>query len=360
VPAHLSFYLDALRILAAMAVFLGHFSQGWLGGGLFWQTQAHGHTAVIVFFVLSGYVIAYTADTKENALQRYTLARLSRVLSVAVPALIISTVLLLIGPEINPAQYAELDRRGQGHASASLVTQFFAGLFFVSESWGLHIRVLGNTPYWSLAYEVWYYVLFGAAVFLRGRQRLIALAIAALIAGPKILFMAPIWLAGVAAWRWRHTIHTNNAKPLAIGTVLLFAILASEAFNSFSTGLYGAWWPMEFRTTDHIIGFVVALHIAAVAAIAPPMIRVPDPIRRVVKTSAGYSFSIYLFHYPLLVFCAAVLPGKSTDPGRSISLLLTTAVAIYLLAQISEKKRAALKALLQTRFELPRGRGNSS
>jgi peptidoglycan/LPS O-acetylase OafA/YrhL len=58
VPAHLSFYLDTLRILAAMVVFLGHFSQGWLGGGWFWQTQAHGHTAVIVFFVLSGYVIA--------------------------------------------------------------------------------------------------------------------------------------------------------------------------------------------------------------------------------------------------------------------------------------------------------------
>jgi peptidoglycan/LPS O-acetylase OafA/YrhL len=69
-----------------------------------------------------------------------------------------------------------------------------------------------------------------------------------------------------------------------------------------------------------------------------------------VRSPFLYSFSIYLFHYPPLVFCAAVLPGKSTDPGRPISLLLTTAVAIYLLAQISEKKRAAVKVLLQPRL----------
>jgi hypothetical protein len=46
---------------------------------------------------------------------------------------------------------------------------------------------------------------------------------------------------------------------------------------------------MEFRSTDHIIGFVVALHIAAVAAIAPPVIRVPDPIRRLIKSSQQFS-----------------------------------------------------------------------
>ena len=101
--------------------------------------------------------------------------------------------------------------------------------------------------------------------------------------------MAPIWLAGVAAWHWRRFVIARSAKPLAIGTALLFVILASDAFKSLSTGLHGPWWPMEFRSTDHIIGFVVALHIAAVAAIAPPVIRVPDPIRRLIKSSQQFS-----------------------------------------------------------------------
>ena len=60
----------------------------------------------------------------------------------------------------------------------------------------------GNIPFWSLNYEAWYYVLFGAALFLRGWRRTIAVVAAALLAGPKIVLL-PFWLMGLLAWRWR-------------------------------------------------------------------------------------------------------------------------------------------------------------
>ena len=63
----LSLYLDALRFGAAFIVFLSHF--GRVSGGLFWQMQPYGRTAVLVFFVLSGFVIAWVTETKERTLE---------------------------------------------------------------------------------------------------------------------------------------------------------------------------------------------------------------------------------------------------------------------------------------------------
>lgn len=353
-PANLSLYLDAIRVLAAVVVFMGHFSQQWLGGGLFWQTQVYGHTAVIVFFVLSGYVVSFAAETREGTLRSYATARLSRILSVSIPALAISAALLLVGTAIDPAHYAELEKRGQSFTQTSLVGQFLAGLFFVDESWGVHIRVLGNTPYWSLAYEFWYYVIFGSITFLRGRQRLISATVACLIAGPKILLMAPIWMAGAAAWRWRNKIPDGMAWPLAIGSAVLFALLAGDFSRQQSIAFHDVWWPMEFRSTDHLIGLTVALHIAAIGAIAKRQSPIHPKLAQAIKSVSVYTFSIYLLHYPLLVFLGAILPGQPDAIVRRTGLLFGTSLAIYALAQISEQRRPSVKVFLNKILK-PRG-----
>ena len=53
----LSLYLDALRFGAAFVVFVSHYVAERYTGGLFWQSMPYGRTAVLVFFVLSGFVI---------------------------------------------------------------------------------------------------------------------------------------------------------------------------------------------------------------------------------------------------------------------------------------------------------------
>src|SRR3954447_25767284 len=74
----LSLYLDVLRFTAAFAVFISHYAPGYRSGGLFWQFAGFGRTSVLVFFVLSGFVIAYVSQGKESSLQEYALSRLSR------------------------------------------------------------------------------------------------------------------------------------------------------------------------------------------------------------------------------------------------------------------------------------------
>ena len=80
-----SLYLDTLRFLAAFAVFVQHFAWQHFSGGLFWQIGPFGAQAVIVFFVLSGYLIGYVTDRESTTARGYALDRAARIYSVRRP-----------------------------------------------------------------------------------------------------------------------------------------------------------------------------------------------------------------------------------------------------------------------------------
>ena len=91
-PRPFSVYLDLVRFTAACFVYLYHSNQRWLVEPILPMAN-YGHTAVVVFFVLSGFVIAYVTDTKERDWPSYAASRLSRVYSVALPAVVLTLLL---------------------------------------------------------------------------------------------------------------------------------------------------------------------------------------------------------------------------------------------------------------------------
>ena len=64
---------------------------------------------------------------------------------------------------------------------------------------------------WSLNYEAWYYLILAVWLSTSGRFRYLFAAVTCLAAGPKIVTMLPIWLAGVWLYRWRPTIPRSAA-----------------------------------------------------------------------------------------------------------------------------------------------------
>jgi hypothetical protein len=210
-----SAYLDLLRIVAALTVLLSHVSRTNLSGGFLWQVQAAGHDGVIVFFVLSGYVISYVADSRERHGADFAMSRLTRLYSVVLPALVLTYVADRVGMAYAPELYRA------AHHSDPLLRIASAGLF-LSQSWHFDIELFSNTAYWSLPFEFWYYVLFGVFVFIPGKMRYAALAVAAAIAGPKILLLLPVWLLGVASYRAR-------TLPLSQTAAWLLFVLSAAA-----------------------------------------------------------------------------------------------------------------------------------
>ena len=177
----MSVYLDLFRFTAAAIVFFGHAYPQRLTGGLpaMWRFGTLGNDAVMAFFVLSGFVIAYVADQKERTLASYSISRFARLYSVAVPALALTVVADAAGSRLSPALYD-----ASWFATDNPLWRVAANLLFVNELWFTSVRPFSNVPFWSLGYEFWYYLFFCVAMFSAGWPRAVALAALALVMGP--------------------------------------------------------------------------------------------------------------------------------------------------------------------------------
>jgi peptidoglycan/LPS O-acetylase OafA/YrhL len=336
----LSFYLDALRFGAALTVFVSHYATGRISGGLFWQLADYGRTAVLVFFVLSGFVIAWVSDTRERTLEEYGLSRVARLYSVIIPAFILTAALDFLGKEIDPRVYE------WGHSTAHPVIDYALSGVFLGESWTVRVLPGFNVPYWSLNYEAWYYVLFAAATFLRGPLRTAAITFAALLAGPKIFFLLPVWLMGVAAWRWRAEIPRQLGLPLVVACLTGFIALEALGGQQLFWHPSGRWAPPAFSAYDYILGVVVALFIVGLANVRLAM---PAPrFERLVRGLAGTSFGLYLLHYPLLNFFGTVVPGPADGALHRVLVFGLALGGALGLASLIEPRKAGLKRQLRS------------
>ena len=337
----LSTYLDGLRFTAAMAVFTSHLALPRLTGGLLPETMLVelADAAVMAFFVLSGFVIPFAAEARDPDLASYAGARLARLWSVALPALAVTVVADEIGRRFAPDLYAHLSPQTWGP-----VVQIVASALFLNEVWFASIRPFSDGPYWSIGYEFWYYVLFGAAFYLRGRTRLVAVAIGCAIAGPKILVLFPIWVMGLFAYRHRSRIGANAGALLFAGSL---AVVVAIALLGLSWRLY--WWEdagvvrlfgegySRHVPSKYAAGIVVACNLLGAAGLASriSLRRIERPVRWL----AGLTFSLYLFHYPLLHLFASVLPGDPASVWRAAALAALTLGAVVALAAVTERRK---------------------
>src|SRR5258706_13910378 len=74
-PRTFSTYLDLLRASAALAVFLVHLTYAEFTGGVVTRQLQIGRPAGVVFFGLSGYVIAYVARERERTVSAFAVSR---------------------------------------------------------------------------------------------------------------------------------------------------------------------------------------------------------------------------------------------------------------------------------------------
>src|SRR5688500_18002200 len=100
-----SLYLDLVRFAAAVLVFLHHWVYTRISGTSHTAIGGFGEDAVMIFFVLSGYVISYVALEQKNSARDYAVNRLARLYSVVIPALVLTVVFDTLGRAIEPSLY---------------------------------------------------------------------------------------------------------------------------------------------------------------------------------------------------------------------------------------------------------------
>jgi peptidoglycan/LPS O-acetylase OafA/YrhL len=305
-----SMSISLLRGLAALVVAAAHLrSLMYPGFGdvrkppLLFQGLAFGagfaYLAVIVFFVLSGWLVGGSFLNKmesDRAFQNYAIDRVSRLWVVLVPTFL---VVLLAG-----AAVGALDA---GRVSFSTSEPYSVSAFF-GNMIGLQTIIVppfgGNFPLWSLANETWYYVLFpllvlvfrGRSVVTRGVAVVAIGAVVQLVHGAIVLYFS-IWLLGAAFSRVK-----IEAGP-AVRWALLLLFVGSAVFIRLKgkADVKPDGFP-QYLVFSLI--FVLFLSSMQFKRHTSPKL---DWLDRTGRFFANFSFTLYVIHVPLIAVMAHVL-----------------------------------------------------
>ncbi|MFC5548500.1 acyltransferase family protein [Massilia aerilata] len=339
-----SLYLDLVRIAAACAVVMAHF--GYFR--IFDDRQIAriadlGREAVIAFFVLSGFVIAYSAEQRKPTLREYVSARCARLYSVALPMLLLAFALAALAAGVLGTQVSD----GYQLRKPWLYIPFH--LLFLGELWGFVETPPWLLPYWSLNYEAWYYVLFGAVCYLKGRMRLLGAAVFALM-GPKLWLLLPLWVSGVFLYRWQktHRIGLCAARAGWSATLVLLAIWAWYDPEPALRKVALAAWPfsgMRMGSADRVLAdYLVGMLVLANFACARHagfglLLRAARPIR----VLSAHTFILYLSHSIVICACQALITFRRGDPAVLLGLALAIILAAAVLQPFTEVLQRRLR-----------------
>lgn len=342
-------FLNLVRWMAALVVVMGHADMylGLFGGGdaanwsAFGYFGVHAHAAVIVFFVLSGYVVTYATERKNcqgnYGFRGYFLDRWSRIYSVLLAAVGFTLILDYFGGMLSPA-----------YANPALIPQdgfvfrLVANLASLQGVWGYRIQLGSNPALWSVGYEFVYYLLFGvlyfrAQIFRRAWIGVLLVAVMLALIGWKMAAYFGVWLTGVAAY------HASRSRLIAqrpVSAWLVIAALVVANHLLVYSNILGA--------VEMLRDFVFAAMVAALLSLEVKQVPLSFRRRRQINaTMADFSYSIYAFHTPIIFFMCSLLFENwiRTLPSllSGLMLVIVSVLAARVLFHVTESRRMVLR-----------------
>jgi peptidoglycan/LPS O-acetylase OafA/YrhL len=210
-----------------------------------------------------------------------------------------------------------------------------------------------NGALWSLSNEFWYYAIFPLLAVPLWKKIGLVPSLASVSMGCLVLYLVGvdhafyfvIWLlgTGIALLGSGHRFRLASWS-LSISCVVLFsAVLLTARFRVISD--------------PRLINLLVA---AAFALLVLALLQWQSPCnwpmyRTVASRLAGFSYSLYVFHLPILVFLAACMLRTSRwHPSGlhlvyGLSLLVLVALITYSLSQLTEAHTDRVRRFLMNR-----------
>lgn len=373
-------HLDCARGIAALLVLAGHLRafvfldyvdliSPNLIAKVFYFLTSLGHQAVMIFFVLSGFLIAQSIQTSVTSKYwswgNYAINRLTRLWTVLLPTLLFTALWDTLGKSISGSEYylGEMWRQyssgpqlGNVQSLYSL-SSFIGNLFFLQT---ITVPPFGtNGPLWSLANEFWYYVIFPLLYLLMKHslslvEKLLYVSILILLfifLPVDLLLLGPIWLLGyIVTLMYKHKIVIRFCSTFgyAMGScivlivVLFFARmqLISTMFADFVVGV--SFMFVMFGLLNYQSNHTIYIRASSFLS--------------------NISYTLYLTHFPLLSFLfSVILKNRQYRFGISgfivfgVMFIISIAYAyvLYLLFEKNTNKaKLLLLRLVYSRFPL--------
>lgn len=359
--------LTSLRFFAAMLVLVFHWAVPTRAEGPLWNIAHAGFVGVPLFFVLSGFILAYNYLDEAGRLRvpsrAFWAARFARIYPVYVLGLVVAAPHFL-------RNYVDFDS-----TASALGTIGLTGVLdlLLLQSWFPDVLQRWNGPGWSLSAEAFFYLAFPllvpALARLRG-PRLLGVAggmWAVSLAAPTLFYLAgsatperieafwpsvlvfnpllrlPEFVIGVCIGR-RYLERRRAPSPprlSAVAALSVAAVLATMAFVPQPP-------PLFLYTTLLTPAFATLVYALAMMGSGPPVGRALSGSALVLLGRASYA--MYILHLPILFAMQKVAADSRLD-FRSIPFLLAyTAVVIaaslVTLRVVEEPMRVALRRRL--------------
>ncbi len=287
--------INGLRAIAVIAVVLFHFNPAWVPGGF---------AGVDVFFVISGFlmtgIIFKGLESNNFNLFKFYVARANRI----IPALaVLCLVLLILGWfYLAPLDYRELGK----HVASSM--GFLSNIIYWRESGyfdaASHEKWLLHT--WSLSVEWQFYIIYPIVLIALKRslsldklKRLIVIgsalgfvfSVIATVKWPNptyYLLPTRAWEMMIGGVAFLYPLKLSERRKKATEIVGLLLILSSYAFISSDTP-----WPGHFALLPVLGAYLMIVANRQTSVITN---------NKIFQYLGKWSYSIYLWHWPVVVF----------------------------------------------------------
>lgn len=348
------YWLDPIRAVAALLVLLVHArsvmfplyvdlqasSQGFFTQ-IFYLFCSLGGFAVSLFFLLSGFLVGgQTLERINNhsvTPKRFFLDRLFRIGVPLTGALIVIVIVnAIIGEDIEIIQLI-----GQYTGLQGVLFKDYGGVF------------------WTLAYEIWFYVLLFAIVIFSTRRRIIfgmvMLALALMVFCellPRYLYILAL---GMACYYLKNIKISSKAMTATwIIAILCMGLYMASTTNAIANYVGNKDLLSKFVAISQLSLFSAIALILSQSVVCQPQKRLNILINKYGKKLATFSYSLFLTHYSLLKLWLAFGYKMDEIDVRSISifvgycfLCIIFAYIFYLCVERNTKKiqKAFEKAL---------------
>lgn len=337
--------LTSLRFFAALVVVLGHCGGLAFASMPFWfhGLMQSGYQMVRFFFVLSGFVLAYSSYTPgdkaiRNGAIQFWKNRFARIYPAYFLALLIALPVFLHG----------VSNGGIPRKDAFLALTFVPLLL---QSWGDHdLAAAINIPAWSLSVEMFFYALFPMVIRIAAAHRsLFLLGACGLVYLDKCCqvwhdYWPPNHLgsfaAGVIAGLWfRESTLQPKRAALYLTAVTVIGLLCFQS-------------RLPAIASSPIVLVPLFAVLITVAASCAGNLKFLESKLLVLLGDASYS--LYILHWPVWYLYISVLRRMKLSEGEPASLglflvaIVALSIACYTFVETPSRKRI-LKMLANTR-----------
>ncbi|MCU9951355.1 acyltransferase family protein [Pseudomonas sp. PDM13] len=342
-------YLLLLRVIASHVVVAGH-AASYFGIMSFsqWPNSPYFQSsAVIVFFFLSGFTIAWLCDCRRKdsgySYQNFLFDRACRIFIPLIPVLILYAVL----------EYFFYRSIRHPYPYSYNLETFIANVFLLLPQPFSNAPFGTNRPLWSVAQEWWLYIFYGLlALSISKTHRYVKwglLGLFCLSISFTVLDIAGrgkdlgiIWFIGAGTWLLtKNTVSKKIPSYALAGAATLTTLLIFVHSLWPEDGTYSVAWNLTI-TAPLVFTTLLASRLKTTL--------IPKVATGTIEYMSQYSYTLYLSHYPLMEFIYRTGYFKDSPWLGFFAVTLGSLVLALSLASVFEFRYKQYRNFLWTRI----------